>query len=306
MMTDLVPALKGALDYSRAYRRQIFVIKVGGEVLADAEVLGNLAVQVALLESLSIRPVLVHGGGPQGSALTRQLGLEPRFVAGRRVTTPEVLEIAKMVYAGKLNVDLLAALRAQKVRAVGSSGVDGELITARRRPLVEVTCDDGVCRQVDYGEVGDIVAVDPTLLGVLAEAGHVPVIASLAADAEGRLLNINADTVAEALARALQARKLIFLTGAPGLLRDEADPASLIPFATPAELQALFATGAVTAGMRPKVEACLRAVQGGVQRTHIIDGRAPDALLIELFTRAGCGTMISGDVEALRYQQREL
>ena len=268
--------------------------------------LAGLAVQVALLESLSIRPILVHGGGPQGSQLTRQLGLEPQFVAGRRITTPEVLEIAKMVYAGKLNVDLLAALRAQKVRAVGISGVDGDLITARRRPLVDVTCDDGVCRQIDYGEVGDIVEVDPTLLEVLAEADHVPVIASLAADAGGRLLNINADTVAEALARALKARKLIFLTGAPGLLCDPADPSSLIPFATPLQLEALFASGAITAGMRPKVEACVRAVQGGVQRTHIIDGRAQDSLLIELFTRAGCGTMISGPGEAEDYQEREL
>ncbi len=306
MKENLVRALKGALDYSRLYRRKTFVIKLGGEVLADPKVLENFSVQVALLESLSVRIVIVHGGGPQSTDLTKKLGLQPEIVAGRRVTTPEVLEIAKMVYAGQLNVDLLAALRAQKLRAVGLSGVDGDLITAKRRPPVEVTDDSGETRTVDFGEVGDVVDADPSILRTLLESGYVPVVASLAADQEGKPLNINADTVAETLARSLQSEKLIFLTGSPGLLRDPGDPSSLVAFASPDDLKTLMAEGVIRGGMRPKVEACLRAVEGGVKRTHIIDGCAPDSLLIELFTGAGCGTMIVGTREMDKYKDMEL
>ncbi len=305
-MTDLVTALKGALDYTRLYRRQVFVIKVGGEILGDADALDNLAVQVALLESLSIRIVLVHGGGPQATHLSEKLGLEPRLVAGRRITSPEVLQVAKMVFAGQLNVDVLAALRAHGVRGVGLSGVDADLLTAERRPPVEVTDDGGRQRIVDFGEVGDIVATDTSILERLVTEGHVPVVASLAADENGRPLNVNADIVAETLASALGAKKLAFLTGSPGLLRDVDDPSSLVAFADPGDLEELLAAGAVTAGMRPKVEACLRAVKSGVRRTHIIDGRVADSLLIELFTGSGSGTMIVGRKEMIDYREHEL
>jgi len=202
MSEDLIRALKGALDYSRVYRRQTFVIKLGGEVLADPEVLENVAMQVALLEALSVRVVLVHGGGSQSSELSRKLGLEPEMVAGRRVTTPAVLEVTKMVYAGQLNVDVLSALRSQQVRAVGLSGVDGGLLTAVRRPPVQVQDDEGRRRTVDFGEVGDIAGTDVSVLTTLLDAGYVPVVASLAADAEGRALNINADTVRKRWPRA--------------------------------------------------------------------------------------------------------
>ncbi len=306
MTGDLIPALKGALDYSRVYRRQTFVIKLGGEVLADRDVLDNVAMQVALLEALSVRVVLVHGGGPQSSELSRRLGLEPEMVAGRRVTTPAVLEVAKMVYAGQLNVDLLSALRGQQVRAVGLSGVDGGLLTARRRPPVTVREDGGADRTVDFGEVGDITGVDGSVLVTLLDAGYVPVVASLAADTAGRPLNINADTVAEALATALGAAKLVFLTSSPGLLRDVDDPSTLVTFATPADLEPLLERGAIAGGMRPKVEACLRAVRGGVRRTHIIDGTVPDSLLLELFTGRGCGTMIVDRPELEDYTSHEL
>jgi len=305
-MSDIVLGLKEALDYTRLYRDQTFVIKLGGEVLASARTLEGVAVHVALLESLSIRVVLVHGGGPQATALSRRLGVEPQIVAGRRVTTPEVLEIAKMVYAGQLNVDVLSALRTHGVKAVGLSGVDANLVTARRRPPVSVTDDDGQQRTVDYGEVGDIEAVDHAVLDVLLPAGFVPVVASLAADKDGRALNVNADTMAEALASALKAKKLIFLTGAPGLLRDPEDPSSLVAFADPEDLGAMLESGAIRGGMRPKVEACLRAVANGVRRTHIIDGRIPDALLLEVFTGHGCGTMIVAKKEMESYAEREL
>jgi len=305
-MSDLVQGLKEALDYTRLYRDQTFVVKLGGEVLASPDLLAGLAVQIALLESLSIRIVVAHGGGPQATKLSRRLGFEPEVVAGRRVTTPEALEVAKMVYAGQLNVDVLTALRANGVRAVGLSGIDADMVTARRRPAVEVTDDAGITRTVDFGEVGDLESVDTAVLDLLLPKGYVPVVASLAADPTGRPLNVNADTLAEALAASLKAEKLIYLTAAPGLLRDPDDPSSLVAFACPDDLRALMAEGRIRGGMRPKVEACLRAVAHGVRRTHIVDGRSPDSLLIELFTGHGAGTMIVAEREMASYREQEL
>jgi acetylglutamate kinase len=299
--TKGIAGLKGALRYVRAYRDQVFVVKLGGEVLSDPAVRDQVAAQLALLSSLNIRLVVVHGGGPQASALSRALGQEPRIVAGRRITDDAALEVAKMVYAGQLNVDLLAALREHKVQAVGLSGIDADLLTAHRRPPVSVLDDDGRTVQVDYGHVGDIDRVDPRVLATLVEARFVPVVASLAGDEDGGVYNVNADTVAEALAVALRAQKLIFLTGAPGVLRDRNDPATLVTFADPDDLAGLMASGALAGGMRPKVEACIRAATSGVERTHIIDGRAPDALLLEVFTGAGCGTMIVARKEKATY-----
>ncbi|HET7599965.1 MAG TPA: acetylglutamate kinase [Gemmatimonadales bacterium] len=296
-----IAGLKGALRYVRAYRDQVFVVKLGGEVLSDPAVRDQVAGQLALLSSLGIRLAVVHGGGPQATALSRRLGHEPRMVAGRRVTDGEALEVAKMVYAGSLNVDLLASLREHKVQAVGLSGVDADLITAHRRPPVTVVDDDGTTAQVDFGHVGDIDRVDPRILITLMEARFVPVIASLAGDEDGGVYNVNADTVAESLAIALRAQKLIFLTGAPGVLRDRGDPSSLVTFADPDDLAGLMASGALAGGMRPKVEACIRAATSGVERTHIVDGRVPDALLLEVFTGAGCGTMIVGRKEKATY-----
>jgi acetylglutamate kinase len=296
-----IAGLKGALRYVRAYRDQVFVVKLGGDVLGEPAVLDQVAAQLALLSSLSIRLVVVHGGGPQATALSRRLGQEPRIVAGRRVTDDGALEVAKMVYAGQLNVDLLAALREHKVQGVGLSGVDADLISARRRPPVSVVDDGGRGVQVDFGHVGDIERVDPRVLITLLEARFVPVVASLAGDEDGNVYNVNADTVAEALGVALRAQKLIFLTGAPGVLRDRNDPATLVTFADPDDLAGLMSSGALAGGMRPKVEACIRAATSGVERTHIVDGRTPDALLLEVFTGAGCGTMIVGRKEKATY-----
>ena len=296
-----IAGLKGALRYVRAYRDQIFVVKLGGEVLADPRAVDDIAAQVSLLSSLGIRLVVVHGGGPQATALSRRMGHEPRIVAGRRVTDDDALAVAKMVYAGQLNVDLLAALRAHEAQAVGLSGVDADLIAAHRRPPVKVVDDAGKAQTVDYGHVGDLDRVDPRVLLTLLEGRFVPVVASLAGDGEGNVFNVNADTVAESLAVALRAQKLIFLTGAPGVLRDREDPSSLVAFADPDDLASLLASGAVSGGMRPKVEACIRAATGGVERTHIIDGRVADALLLEVFTGAGCGTMIVGRKEKATY-----
>lgn len=296
-----IAGLKGALRYVRAYRDQVFVVKLGGEVLADPRAVDGIAAQVSLLSSLGIRMVVVHGGGPQATALSRRMGHEPRIVAGRRVTDDDALAVAKMVYAGQLNVDLLAALRAHEAQAVGLSGVDADLITAHRRAPVQVVDDAGRTELVDFGHVGDLDRVDPRVLLTLLEGRFVPVVASLAGDGNGNVYNVNADTVAESLAVALRAQKLIFLTGAPGVLRDRENPSSLIAFADPDDLAGLLASGVIVGGMRPKVEACIRAATGGVERTHIIDGRVADALLLEVFTGAGCGTMIVGRKEKATY-----
>ena len=296
-----ITGLKGALRYVRAYRDRVFVVKLGGDVLSDPAILDGVSAQLGLLSSLGIRLVVVHGGGPQATALSRRLGVEPTIVAGRRVTDDAALDVAKMVYGGMLNTDLVAALREHRLQAVGLSGVDADLIQATRRPPVSVVDDAGKTRTVDYGHVGDIERVDPRVLYTLVEARFIPVVASLAGDDEGNVYNVNADTVAESIAVATQAMKLIFMTGAPGVLRDRNDPSSLVTFADPDDLTSLMASGALVGGMRPKVEACIRAATSGVERTHIIDGRAPDALLLEVFTGAGCGTMIVGRKEKATY-----
>jgi len=296
-----IAGLKGALRYVRAYRDHVFVVKMGGDVQGDPDILDQVAAQLSLLSSLGIRMVVVHGGGPQASALSRRLGLEPRMVAGRRVTDSAALEVVKMVYAGVLNTDVVSALRENEIQAVGLTGVDGDLLQARRRPPVEVRTDEGATETVDFGHVGDIEKVDPRVLTTLLDGRFVPVVASLAGDSEGNIYNVNADTVAESIAIALGAQKLIFMTGAPGVLRDRNDPSSLVTFADPDDLQELMDSGALAGGMRPKVEACIRAATGGVERTHIIDGRAPDSLLLEVFTGSGTGTMIVGRKEKATY-----
>ncbi len=298
--------LKGALRYVRAYRDHVFVVKVGGDVVADVHGLDQVAAQLGLLHSLGIRIVIVHGGGPQATALSRRLGQEPEIVAGRRVTDDAALEVAKMVFSGTVNLDLLCALRRHGIQGVGLSGVDADLLSATRRPPVTVKDDAGVTREVDYGHVGDIQAVDGRVLTTLLDQRFVPVICSLAGDREGRVYNVNADTVAERIAVDLKAQKLIFLTGVAGVLRDRNDPSSLVTFADPDDLSQLMAAGALAGGMRPKVEACIRAATSGVERTHIIDGRATDSLLQEVFTGSGAGTMIVGKKEKATYVGAEL
>lgn len=296
-----IAGLKGALRYVRHYRDQVFVVKLGGDVLQDGAVLDQVAAQLALLHSLGIRLVVVHGGGPQASAMSRRLGREPRMIAGRRITDDDALEVAKMVYSGLLTTDLLSALREHRVQAVGLSGVDADLLTAHRRPPVPMVDDSGREEVVDFGHVGDIDRTDPRVISSLLDARFVPVVASLAGDDDGNVYNVNADTVAETIATALHAQKLIFLTGVPGVLRDRGDPSTLVTFADPDDLTELMQSGALAGGMRPKVEACIRAATNGVERTHIIDGSQPDALLLEVFTGAGCGTMIVGRKEKATY-----
>lgn len=289
-----VRLLKEALPFLRRHRRRTMVIKLGGGIAANPEVLDSLAQDVSLLTHVNIRIVLVHGGGPQATHLSRKLGLEPRLVQGRRVTDEDTLDVAKMVFAGRINVDILSALRRHGSRAVGLSGVDGDILHARRRPPTEMTDDaTGAKELVDFGHVGDVTHVDTELLSLLVDNGYVPVISSLAGDAQGNILNVNADTVASVIARGLGASKLITLTSVPGILRDETDPESLISKLGVEEAEALVASGAVAGGMVPKITTLIEALRGGVAEAVILSGVEESALLLELFTVRGVGTLIS-------------
>jgi acetylglutamate kinase len=306
-MTDTPIMLKQAIPYIRLYKGKVFVVKVGGRVVGRRDMLDALVEDVSLLQQVGIRVVLVHGGGNQATELARKLGLEPSFVAGRRITDAQMLEVAKMTYAGTLNIDILSSFRAHHTPAVGVSGVDGGLITARRRPKKAMETTPGADPvEVDFGFVGDIESVDPKMLLNLLDAGMTPVVSCLGCDAEGMILNINADSISEAIARALKAEKLIIATDTEGLLRDVGNPSSLVSYTDIEEIEAFKREGRLSGGMLPKADACVRALQGGVRRTHIINGLKPGALLREVFTNAGCGTMIVERRERQAYQQAEL
>lgn len=294
-----VTLLKEALPYLRRHRRRTMVVKLGGEIAANAQALASLAQELSLLAHVNIRVVVVHGGGPQASDLSRRLGLEPKLVQGRRVTDEETLTVAKMVFAGSINLDILAALRGQGLHAVGLSGVDGDILHAQRRPPTPMRDDaTGETTLVDFGHVGDVTDVNTHLLSLLVENGYVPVISSLGSDAEGNVLNINADTVASLIAVDLEASKLISMTTVPGLLRDAKDPASVISRLTVSEARALLDSGSIAGGMIPKIQALVSAVERGVERGHVLSGLDENALLLELFTAEGVGTLIEPDPEA--------
>ena len=302
-MLDAMLTLKRAIPYIRLYKGKTFVVKLGGRVLQQRDVLDALTEDITLLHQVGIRVVVVHGGGPQLDALSRRLGIEPVIVAGRRVTDESTLEMAKMVYAGSLNIDILSSLRAHQTPAVGVSGVDGNFITARRRGAKSVRPVPGAAAlEIDFGHVGDIEAVNVAFVQHLLQGDLVPVVSSLASDAEGNIFNVNADTVASAIAGAVGADKLLLLTDTDGILRDVSNPASLVSYTDIDELQQLEASGALSGGMLPKVTACVNALRAGVRRTHILNGCKPGALLLEVFTNAGCGTMIVDRREREHYQ----
>ena len=288
-------ALKQASQYVRLFRGKTFLVKVGGELLSEPKIRKALCEQIALLWSFSIRVVLVHGGGAELDAVCKAMQIPIQKVAGRRVTSPEVLDVAKMVFAGQVHMDLLAELQAAGVPAVGLTGLDAGLVKAHRRPPVSVLADGATEPQlVDYGLVGDIDAVDPHVLSHLLEGGFLPVVAPLSGGEDGTIYNTNADTIAASLAAALGAEKLFFLLTVPGLLKDISRSSSLIPHATLDDLAALEAEGIISGGMRPKVAAVKAALLGGVPSAHLVSGLAPDALLAEVFTNEGSGTMIVG------------
>jgi len=286
--------LKHAAPYIRLFKGKTFVVKAGGEALETDGAIRGLLEQVEILSHVGIRVVLVHGGGSESSDLLRALGGEPRFVEGRRVTDDKALEVASMVLNGTVNTRILAAARGLGLPAVGVSGVDAGLIQARRRPPVKV--GDG---QVDYGFVGDVVAVAPGVLTTLLDSGVVPVVSPLSAADDGTLLNINADTVAAVLAVGLRAEKLILLTGAAGVLERPDDPGSLVSYTDLEGLRQLRDQGGLTRGMLPKASAIESALRGGVRRVHILSWQTPDGLLAEVFTNEGVGTLVVEDIDAL-------
>ena len=281
------PALKAdvlveALPYIRRVAGKTVVVKYGGNALAgasDADALTLFAEDIVLMHAVGMRPVVVHGGGPQISELMARLGKVTEFRNGLRVTDAETVDIARMVLVGHVNPQLVSAINVHGPLAVGVSGADAGLIVV-------------AARDPELGFVGDVSGVNPAIVHRLLNEELIPVIATIGSDVSGQAYNINADTVAGAIAQALGAEKLVYLTDIEGLRRAVDDPASLIRQTTPDELDALMSDGTIAGGMIPKVESCVHAVRNGVKRAHILDGRIPHVLLLELFTDAGIGTMV--------------
>ena len=274
--------LADSLPYIRRFRGRVVVVKYGGNALgvSDDGGLAGFAQDVALMHSVGMRPVVVHGGGPQIGALMARLGKVPEFLDGLRVTDAETLDIARMVLVGKVNRDIVAAINVHGPLAVGLSGEDAGFIVAS-------------ARSPELGFVGDVASVNPAIVDRLLAEDLVPVVATIGSDTAGQAYNINADTVAAAVAAALGSEKLVYLTDVEGLRADAADPASLLSTVTAEELEAMIADGHVSGGMIPKARSCVHAVRNGVGRAHILDGRLAHALLLEIFTPEGVGTMVT-------------
>lgn len=287
-MIDLVRAA----PHIALHRGKTFVIKIGGEPLAQRALRRQIAQQIAAIHSLGSRIVLVHGGGPQTDSLQRSLGEEPRMVGGKRVTTPLALRALCMATAGELHGQLLAELAASGVPAAGLAGASTGLLVARKRPPVET--EQGT---VDFGAVGDLIAVDALPLRALLDAGRMPVVSPPASDGAGGLLNVNADFMAAAIASAIGAAKLVLVTGAPGILMDPENAASLVSALALADLGELESAGKIRGGMQAKATAIRRALEGGVPRVHVVSGLDPSALLIELYTNHGAGTLVTRERE---------
>ena len=270
-----------ALPYLKQFAGRTIVVKYGGAAMLDETLRRAVMTDIVLMRYVGINPILVHGGGPEVSEAMRRMGKEPAFVGGLRVTDAETMEIVEMVLAGKTNKTIVSHLNGEGGRAVGLSGKDANLIVAERET-----------RRGDIGFVGRITKINPEIIHTLTVDGYIPVVSSVAIGADGTSYNVNADTAAGELAGALDAAKLILMTDVEGLYRDIKDPGSLISHLTADEAQTLIDTGVADKGMIPKLEACLAALDAGVERAHIIDGRRPHALLIEIFTDAGIGTMI--------------
>ena len=286
-MTQLDPAahaavLIEALPYLKKFYGKTIVVKYGGNAMIDDALKSQVMQDIALLHYVGVRPILVHGGGPEISAFMKQMGHEPTFVGGLRVTDAATMEIVEMVLAGKTNKGIVSLLNKQGAKAVGLSGKDANLILAYK-----MESDKG-----DLGFVGEVAQVNPGILNLLSEQGYVPVVSSVAIGPDGESYNVNADHVAGHIAAAVKASKLVMLTDVEGLFANYPDKASLIHEMDVERAESMIASGAAERGMIPKLEACITAIEGGVERAHLIDGRQPHALLIEIFTDTGIGTMV--------------
>lgn len=280
-----------ALPYIRNFYGKTFVVKYGGAAQTREDLKESFAKDIVMLNFIGIRTVIVHGGGPRISATMQKMGKTPEFVHGQRVTDQETMEIVEMVLGGLVNKEIVALINRSGGKAVGLSGKDGGLIAARKKTIRKVTPETGVSEIVDMGLVGEVTSVDPAVIGSLQRDGFVPVISPIGAGPNGETLNINADFVAASVAAALKAEKLILLTDVPGLLDRKKKVLSTL---TRKRIDSLVKNGTIAGGMLPKVAACLEAISGGVRKTHIVDGRIPHCLLLEIFTKEGVGTEIVG------------
>lgn len=272
-----------ALPYIQKFHGSKIVVKYGGRAMIDDNLKRSVARDIVLMESVGLHPIVVHGGGPEVSAVMNRMGLKPEFHEGQRVTDAATLEVAEMVLAGKLNGEIVARINNAGGNAVGLSGKDGQLIVAKK-----LRSQTGK----DMGFVGEIVEVNPKVIHVLGKENFIPVISPIGMDREEQTYNINADFVAAEVAAAVGARKLVLLTDVRGIQRDVEDPATLIPRIEAKDVEGLIEEGVIQGGMIPKVRACLRALEGGVRKTHILDGTLSHSLLLELFTDEGIGTEI--------------
>ncbi len=280
-----------ALPYIRKFAGKTFVIKYGGHAMVSEELKNSVTQDIVLLKFIGINPIVVHGGGGEITALMEKLGKKALFAGGLRVTDKETMEVVEMVLIGKINQEIVSLLNKHGGRAVGLSGKDSNLLMARKRPPVQVFVE-GKEQSIDLGCVGDVVTVSPEVINTLSSNGYIPVISSVGVSPEGEGLNINADHVAGELAAALGAEKLIILTDVEGILEKPEDPGSLISSLHRQKVREMIISGKISSGMIPKVEACVRALNNNVSRTHIIDGRISHSMLLEIFTDKGIGTMV--------------
>ena len=285
--------LREALPYIRRFKGKTFVVKFSGKVTEDKAVLVSLAEELALLHQVGIRVCVIHGGGKQLTELARKLGVVQTVVEGRRVTDDDTLELAKMIFRGKINTEILSALRHRGVEAVGLSGIDGGVIKAARRPPKDILNEEtGETEEVDFGHVGDIIDVDVHLVNLLLDGGYVPVISSLGADDEGKIYNINADTIAAEIAISLKAEKLLLLSDVNGIYADPNDESTKIDRLTLAEAEEMLASGQATGGMIPKLQSLISLLHRGVRSAHVISGTMRNTILAEVFTDEGTGPML--------------
>lgn len=297
METQKLDLLREALPYIQKFKGKIFVIKFSGKVTEDKENLASLAEELALLHQVGIKICVIHGGGKQLSELAQKLGVAQTVIDGRRVTDDETLDLAKMIFAGKINTEILAALRRRGTHAVGLSGIDGNIVHAEKRPPREIlNRRTGQNETVDFGNVGDVLQINAHLLNLLLESDYLPVVSSLGADDEGQIFNINADTIASEIAAQLKAEKLVLLSDVNGIYLEADKPETKISRLTVAEAENLIEIGAATGGMIPKLQSVINLLRRGVKSAHIISGAQRNALLSEVFTDQGEGTMFTSDI----------
>ena len=293
MNIDTLDLLREALPYIQRFKGKTFVIKFSGKVTENRENLLSLAEELALLHQVGIRICVIHGGGKQLTELAKKLGVVQTVIEGRRVTDDDTLELAKMIFRGKINTEILSALRHRGIHAVGLSGIDGGVIKAVRRPPRDVVDrQTGETETIDFGHVGDVVDVDIRLINLLLENDYLPVISSLGADDDGKIYNINADTIASEIAARLSAEKLILLSDTNGIYLDPSDESTKIDRLSVSEARSMIVDGKATGGMIPKLESLIDLLDRGVHSAHVIGGLERNGLLAEVFTDEGAGTML--------------